>query len=427
MAVILLSGCPGRAQHPHEAKLEPSTLEIGRAGAQLRGVAGDDDRLYAAMSEGPRSTIEARRGQAVAWTTPLSGAAGPLARTPAVLIAALTGTGDAGGGPVRGEPGGALVGIDPATGAVRWRAALDSTQWVAIAALAPSDDSVIVGGSFAGTLRLGSRVVASAGGGDGFVARVRAGDGALEWLIRLGGADADAVQGVATSGARVVIAGTYTGAAELRGQPLPVADPPSIYADAFAAELDGDTGRGQTVGWTAAFGSHANDSVAGVALTDDGSIAVAATMRDLVHVGAAELTARGPADGLVAWLAKNGDFGATAQLGGADFDGLSAITAVDDRAIVGGFFAGSIRLGDRTLTAAGGDDAFLAAVDEHGVIAHAWQVGGEGREEVVAVAPLSGGFVAGIAHSARAAIDDVALPAPSDPTGGAALVVRALP
>ena len=400
------------------------TLEIGRAGAQLRGVAGDDERLYVPMAEGPRSTIEARRGQAVAWTTTLSGTAGPLARTPAVLVAALTGTGDAGGGPVRGEPGGALVGIDPASGAVRWRTALDATQWAAIAALAPSDDSVLVGGSFAGTLRLGSRVVASAGGGDGFVARVRAGDGAIEWLIRLGGADADTVQGVATAGARVVIAGSYIGAAELRGQPFPVADPPSIYADGFAAELDE---RGQTVRWTATFGGKANDSVAGVALTDDGSIAVAATMRDVVHVGPAELTAHGAADGLVAWLAKTGDFGATAQLGGADFDGVSAITAVDDRAIVGGFFAGSIRLGDRTLTAGGGDDAYLAAIDEHGAIAHAWQVGGEGREEVVAVAPLPGGFVAGIAHTARAAVDDVALPAPADPTSGAALVVRALP
>ena len=423
-AVTLCLGCSGRPHGPREPALAPLTLEIGRAGAQLRGVAGDGERIYVAMSEGPRSTIEARRGHDLAWTTPLSGTAGPLARTPAVLVASFAGTGDAGGGPVRGEPGAALVGIDPATGSVRWRAALDSTEWVAIAALAASDDSVVVGGSFAGTLRLGATVVASAGGGDGFVARVRAGDGAIEWLVRLGGADADAIQGVATAGARVVIAGTYTGAAELRGQSLPVADPPSIFADGFAAELDA---RGQLVRWTAAFGSKLNDTVAGVAVVADGSVAVAATMRDVTHAGSAELTAHGPSDGLVAWLRPDGEQTATSQLGGPDFDGLSAITAVGDYAVVGGFFAGKIRLGDRALAAGGGDDAFLAAVDEHGIVAQAWQVGGEGREEVVAVAPVPGGFVAGIAHTARAAVDDVALPAPADPTSGAALVVRALP
>ena len=71
-----------------------------------------------------------------------------------------------------------------------------------------SGDDLIVGGSFAGTLRIGERVIASAGGSDGFVARVH--EGQPVWLVRVGGAGADAVQGVAATKDRVAIAGTCT-------------------------------------------------------------------------------------------------------------------------------------------------------------------------------------------------------------------------
>ncbi|HEY1553958.1 MAG TPA: hypothetical protein VGF94_03940 [Kofleriaceae bacterium] len=426
MAVALELGCSTPARHPREAPIAAMTIEVGRAGAQLRGVAGDGERVYVAFAEGPRSVIEARRGASVVWSAPLSGTVGPLARGPVVVVAAVAGTGDAGAGPVRGEPGAALVGLDPGNGTPRWRLALDSTAWVTISALAVTEDSVIVGGTFAGSLRGDARVVTSAGGGDGFVARVRAGDGAVEWLARVGGPGADAVLGVAAAGGRVAIAGTFAPGAELRGHelaPIPT-DQALPFGDAFVAELDA---RGDTVVWTATFGSKLDDSVAGVALARDGSVAVAATIRDVAHVGSIDVTARGPADGLVAWFAPDGTRGATAQLGGADFDGLSAITAAGDRAIVGGFFAGSLTLAGQTFTAGGGDDAFFAAVDERGAITHATQVGGDGREELVALSPVPAGFIAGIAHSARASIDGVQLPSPADPNSGAALVVRPFP
>ena len=63
----------------------------------------------------------------------------------------------------------------------------------------------------------------------------------------------------------------------------------------------------------------------------------------------------------VIWFQQGGARGPMILLGGPDFDGLRAITAVGDRFVVGGFFSGSMRLGDRVITAGGGDDAFLAA------------------------------------------------------------------
>ena len=58
-------------------------------------------------------------------------------------------------------------------------------------------------------------------------------------------------------------------------------------------------------------------------------------------------------------------------VGGLDFDGLRAIAAVGDKVVAGGFFSGSIKLGERTLTAGGGDDSFVAAFDSNGTVASA--------------------------------------------------------
>ena len=92
--------------------------------------------------------------------------------------------------------------------------------------------------------------------------------------------------------------------------------------------------------------------------------------------------------------------------------------------MVAGFYSGSIRLGNRALTAGGGDDAFLAELDLAGTVAQAWPVGGEGREEITALAAIPGGFVAGVAHTAAAQLDGTALRAPADPMSGAAILIR---
>jgi hypothetical protein len=126
------------------------------------------------------------------------------------------------------------------------------------------------------------------------------------------------------------------------------------------------------------------------------------------------------------WYGDGGEKGAAVLVGGLDFDGLRAIAAVGDKVVAGGFFSGAIKLGDRTLAAGGGDDSFLAAFDANGTIATAWHVGGDGREEITAVSAIPGGFVAGVAYTAKASVDDAPLAAPKHPMTGSALVVRDL-
>jgi len=425
LALSVLVACPA-PHNPSAVSIAPQTVEIGRPGVVLSGVAGDGRTVFAALaSAGPaaKTTIEAittiRAAPPPAWHTELDGSGGPLCLAGRMIVAALGGTGHVAGVDLRGQPGAVVAAIDAVTGAVAWKLAIDATEWSVVSALTATSGGVLVSGSFSGTLRIGATVVSSAGKSDGFVARLTAAGG-VGWLVRIGGPGADAVQGVAASGDRIAIAGTFSAGADLLGQPLPIYDERSPYADGFVAELDATGARR----WAQTFGGPADESVAGVAIDARGRIAIAATVRDTVHVGGADLVANGTADGLVAWWAPDGEASPAALIGGADFDGLRAIAAAGDHVLVGGFFSGTLRLGGRALTAGGGDDAFLAELDAAGNVVQAWPVSGDGREEVTALTAIPGGFVAGIAHTAAATVNRDALPAPHDPLSGAAIVVR---
>jgi len=426
-----LVGCPA-PRSPVQPDLGLRALEIGRAGAVLSGVAGDGATVFAALTTAiaPTATtavtIEAIsvrnfRADAPAWQVRLDGAGGPMVVTREGVVTALGGTGSVAGTALRGEPGAVVAALDAATGVVRWKLAVDATEWAVVSSVAATPDGVLVGGSFGGTLRVGSHVVSSGGKADGFVARLGAGGG-VAWLIRVGGAGADAVQGVAAAGERIAIAGTFAAGADLRGKALNAFDDRSAASDGFVAEL---TGAG-AVRWTDTFGGKGDDAVAGVAMTAGGQIVVAGTVRESAHVGVGELTVNGSADGLVAWWGDGGAPGAAILVGGAEPDGLRAIAASGDRVVVAGFYSGSLRLADRSLTASGGDDAFVAEIDVGGHVTAAWPISGDGREEVTALTSTPGGFVGGIAHTAAAKIGDDTLPSPSDSLSGAAIMARSM-
>jgi hypothetical protein len=423
-----LAGCPAprRPAPPPAASAAELTIEIGRDGGSLRGIAGDAAVTYAAVTTGEaeaeqaramdpggrtaaleRTEIAARRGAAVAWRIEIDGGGGPLARSGALVVAALAGTGAVAAVPLRGSPGAVAVGLDAATGEVRWKLAIDASEWAVIAAVAPmGGGGVVIGGSFGGTLRAGAAVVSSGGKADGFVARVSAA-GELGFLVRMGGPGVDGVRGVAAAGDRIAIAGTFSAGADLRGAALDAFDAGSPAADGFVAELDAATARPR---WTAVWGGKLDDGVAGVAIDRRGRVVVAGTARDVVHVGGRDLVAPAAGSALIAWWERGGAAGPAILLGGGGGGGAAAIAAVGDRVVVGAF---------------SGDDARLVALDG-GAVVEAWPVGGAGREEIPALAAVPGGFVAGVAHTGDLRVGAAALAAPRDPLAGAALIVRAV-
>lgn len=417
-SLVAGAGCPSPSSPaPPAGSL---TLELGRDGYGLRGVASDPGGVYTALSSFDRhqTVIEARRDGATAWTAPIDGTAGPLARSGELLAVTLGNTTMAAGIPLRGSPGAVVAALDASSGVIRWKLAIDASEWSVIASIAAVDGGFVVGGSFSGTLRAADQVVSSAGKLDGFVARLTAA-GTVDWLIRIGGANADAVTGVAAAGGRIAITGTFATGAELAGEPLTATDDKSPATDVFVAELDG---RGKRR-WSATFGGPRDDSAAGVAIDGRGRIAVAATIREHVKVDVHELVVGGPSDGLLVWFGRDGAAGPAIPLGGEALDGLQAIVATGDRIVVGGFYAGTIKLGKQAIVADGGDDAFVAAFDGARVTG-VWPIGGPGREEIAGLAAVPGGFVAGIAHTAAVKIDGQPLASPKDPAAGAGVIVR---
>ena len=426
LSLGVLPACPA-PRSPGSGAVDGRVIEVGRAGSALAGIAARGPTVFASLGAArpvASTAIEAFAPGATAarptWRTDLAGFGGPLAVSGGIVVAALGGSGTVAGMALRGEPGAAVAGLDASTGSVAWKLAIDATEWAAISSLAATSDGVLVGGSFSGTLRIADRVVSSGGRADGFVARISAA-GALGWVIRVGGPGADSVAGVAASGDRIAIAGTFAAGADVLGQPLAAFDERSLHADAFVAELDA----AGALRWARSFGGKADEAVAGLAIDHAGRIAVAATIRDTVHLGETDLVATGPSAGLVAWWLPGGNPGPTILLGGSELDGLRGITAAGDHVIVAGFYSGSLHLGDRSVTASGGDDAFLVELAP-GAVVRSWPITGDGREEITALASFDGGFLAGLAHTTAARIDDDKLPSPSDPMTGAAIVVRAL-
>lgn len=429
-----LTACPS-PRAPGAISVDDRALEVGRAGRTLTGVASRNGALYAAVGAArpqASTTIAAYAagatgagrstgagGATPVWQAELDGFGGPLAVTGDVVVATIGGSGTVGGIALRGDPGAVLVGLDAARGAKRWQLAVDGTEWVSVATIAGARDGVLIGGSFSGTLRIGDRVVSSAGRTDGFVAKVSAA-GAIVWLRRLGGPGSDSVAGIAVSGEQLAIAGTYAAGAEILGEPLAAFDERSLHVDGFVAALDSNGNKR----WAVGFGGAADEVVAGVAIDASGRIAVAATVRDTVHVAGTDLVVNGGSDGLVAWWSGDGAAGAAVLLGGPDLDSLRAIAALGDHVVVAGSYAGALRLGTQDLHAAGGDDAFFAELAPTGTVVRAWPISGDGREEVTALASQPGGFIAGVAHSAGARIGNDTLPSPADPMAGAALIVR---
>jgi outer membrane protein assembly factor BamB len=325
------------------------------------------------------------------WHTELAGYGGRLALAGAQVIAAIDGPSTIAGLAPRGKIGAAITALNAATGAVAWKLLINASEQVEVTSLASIDDGVIVGGSYFGTLRVGTRELSSAGRDDGFVARLTA-TGEVAWLVRVGGPGSDAVRGVAVAGDRVAIAGTCEAGADLLGKPLQRSDERSGGFDALVAELDA----AGALRWAQTFspGNENQPMVAGVAIDARGRIAVAANVRGTVHTGGARLSTLSPISGLVAWWLPGGVPGPAIMIGApgeaSSWNRLRTIAAVGDRIVVAGAFAGSLPVGDSAIGTSGGCElhsaGFSATLDADGARGPTISAGSVGMEGVRAIA-----------------------------------------
>lgn len=358
-------------------------------------------------------------GGAVRWEVALPGRATRCDLAPGVVYTAVVGSGEAaltGGASAlafRGEPGVSVLALDDAAGAIRWHTELGSTHWVTVAALAASDDGVVVGGSFSGTLRVGALVVTSAGGSDGFVARLGP-DGAPTWLHRVGGAGADAVSALARDATSIAIAGSFTIEAELRGQQLRSAIPESPYADGFVAIVDAERAN---VSLLESFGGVDVESAV-AALLDERVVQVVATLRREARFGTGVERQRGVLATAVATYPRRGGEPEVRIIDGDGVVRPSGAARHGGATLVVGGFDGALALGALDVSSDGTDGWMFDLSAGVGVAAR-----GAGRDDVVAIDAGPGGLAVAVHHTAALGFVGADAAVPADVGGGTLIVV----
>ena len=191
-------------------------------------------------------------------------------------------------------------------------------------------------------------------------------------------------------GAEVVGAATVHGLAIVPGAAGPGSVPAAVIvasetrvrrlgrdgAVVWAREVGADAGR------VALDGDLALVAVSGTAST---SAAVPGLAGGLRGEPGAALLALAAADGAVRW---------TVGAGSTRWSTVSAVTAAGDGFVVTGSFAGTLRVGDATVTAAGGVDGFAASIDRAGKVRWLRRMGGDSSDAITGAAALGGGRVA---------------------------------
>lgn len=214
-------------------------------------------------------------------------------------------------------------------------------------------------------------------------------EGKPGWAKHISGFGLQRVLGTAVdSKGNVVIAGIFENTINLGGSPLTSAG----ALDAFVAKYDKD---GKHL-WSRAFGSENEQVAHGVAVGSNDDVFLTGAFQNEIDFGSGKLTSAGQYDiflvrlnalGNAVWSVRYGD--------SASQEALSVAVTSTNTAVVAGKFAGSMDLGDQTLTSAGGTDAFIASFTDGGTASYYWahSYGGAGDQAAEGVAMDAAGNV----------------------------------
>ena len=295
-----------------------------------------------------------------------------------------------------GNPGSVIAALD-GDGRVTWSVPMHSSQYARVTALAANDDLVIAVGVFAGTVRIGRRVLSSAGVGDVLVACLSARDGGLRWAIRAGGQGPDAAMAVALRGDRIAVAGQFSNRARMGAVRLHAREPEQkkkkrrsrrTRQDAFAASLllSGE------IAWVAPMGGVRTDAAYGIALDSERTYVVGA-FTDRIGRYEYEVESAGDDDGFVAALGGDGRTQWLVRMGGPGRDHALVVASLDDGVALAGTFENRMDVGPHALESRGAHDVFTAWVTAAGRVTWAERLGGTGHDTVAGIASDERGAV----------------------------------
>ncbi len=150
----------------------------------------------------------------------------------------------------------------------------------------------------------------------------------------------------------------------------------------------------QSISWVFSGGGINIDEAYDVIVDNSGGSVFAGAFSDTATISGQTLISNGGADILIGRIDPSGVLSWLYNTGGTGNDGghQLAIDAVGN-IIIGGEFENSITMGSTTLTSQGGEDVFIAKLDNTGSVIWATSAGGPGRDQVNSIETNSNGDI----------------------------------
>jgi len=185
----------------------------------------------------------------------------------------------------------------------------------------------------------------------------------------------------------IVVVGTMEGTVDFGGEKVTAA----TEGDLFVARYDA---AGKLV-WVRQFGqSGGYQAPFGLAVSQEGDIALSGALEGAIDFGGGALTSAGDADAFLVLLGPDGAHRFSKQVGDATMQSGGNV-ALDEGGNVlwTGTFEGTINLGGNALASAGESDIFVAKLDPTGAVVFAQRMGGAGIDSDGSIAVDSEGNV----------------------------------
>ncbi|APR84643.1 Hypothetical protein A7982_09992 [Minicystis rosea] len=245
------------------------------------------------------------------------------------------------------------------TGNGLWAKRFGDAQAQTTNAVANRAGGPVITGALAGAADFGGGTLTSVGNTDVFVASYDYA-GTFMWAKRFGDAQAQSGTGIAVDGlGNTLIIGDFAGAIDFGGGALTSAG----GTDVFVAKLDS---AGAFV-WAKRFGDNMAQNGRGIAVDSAGNVVITGSFAGKIDFGGGALTSAGGTDVFVAKFDPDGNHLWSKRFGDAQAQSGKGV-AVDPagNVVIVGDAAGVIDFGGGALTTAGGNDVFVASLDQNG-------------------------------------------------------------
>ncbi|MBQ9657782.1 MAG: hypothetical protein IJV31_03335, partial [Clostridia bacterium] len=196
-----------------------------------------------------------------------------------------------------------------------------------------SDGGIIAGGYFQGTIQVGNMTLTSKGSTDGILIKYD-NTGKVEWAESYGGTSNDTIYSVCETSDGGIIAGGYSGGT-IQGGTIQVGDITLRNKGGYDGIVIKYDNEGK-VEWAESHGSASDDTIYSVCETSDGGIIAGGYFYGTVQVGNMTLTSKGScSDGILIKYDNTGEVEWATSYGGTNYDYIYSVAETSDGGIIG--------------------------------------------------------------------------------------------